>query len=230
MKKILSIAIAAMLALSLAGCGNTNSSSDEELCPGKQPGVAGNPPVLAEGFDTTVDMSFSTVDTNGNAVTNEIFAGTDHGVWLIFWQTDNDKTAAELEKLNGMLATAEENGYKIVGVVMDGKKNPEKAKEMTANLGFSNIVWNEEVAARYEGVGAFFTEEYHKENAENFANLKNPPKAGDPVSARTNSRGQMQSSCVLIPISETKIEEMWQNNSNATYEELMEQERNAMGE
>lgn len=95
---------------------------------------------MAEGFDTTVDMSFTTTDTKGDTVTNDIFSGTDKGVWIVFWQTDNDKTAAELEKLNGMLDTAEKSGYKIVGVVMDGKDQPDKAKEMTEKLGFTNIV------------------------------------------------------------------------------------------
>ena len=225
MKKFLSITIVAMLALSLMACGNKQQKTDEELCPGKQPGVAGKPPVMAEGFDTTVDMSFTTTDTKGNTVTNDIFSGTDKGVWIVFRQTDNDKTAAELEKLNGMLDTAEKSGYKVVGVVMDGKDQPDKAKEMTEDLGFTNIVWNDEVAKRYEGVDAFFTEAFHKENAENFAMLENPPKAGDPVSVRANSRGQLQSSCVLVPMSEAKIEDMWKNNSNATYEELKEQEK-----
>ena len=224
MKKVSAILLAALMTASLAGCVGGKPALDEDICPGKLLGDEGTPPVQAEGFDPTVDMSFTTVDTNGNPVSNEIFAGSDKGVWLVFWQTDNGKSETELKRLNDMLSTAEENGYKIVGVVMDGEKNGQKAKEMTLDLDFTNILWNGEVAARYSGVADFFTESFYKENQEDLEKMEPKPNLGDPISTRANSRGQIQTSCTLVPISNEKMEQLMKdNNSNATYEELQEQ-------
>lgn len=226
MKKIIAILMAALMAASLAGCAGKQAAQDDDICPGKQPGVAGNPPVMAEGFDPTVDMRFTTVDTNGNFVTNEIFAGTEKGVWLVFWKTDNGKSESELKRMNDMLSTAEENGYKIVGIVMDGEKNTKKAKEMTADLKFTNIIWNDEVASRFDGVAQFFSKEYYDENLEEYEKFEAVPDFGDPVSTYANSRGQIQSSCYLVPPSNEKIEEMWKTiNANASFEELQEQSK-----
>lgn len=179
---------------------------------------------MAEGFDQTVDMTFHTKDTNGTPVTNEIFSGTERGVWLVFWQTDNDKSLTELTRLNDMLPIAKENGYKIVGIVMDGEENSDKAKEMTTNLGFTNIIWNDEVASRYNGISNFFSKEFYENNKELYSQFIVMPNLGDPVSGLANSRGQLQSSCTMIPMSNEKIEEQWKNNnSNATFEELQEE-------
>lgn len=224
-KKLIAILMTGILATSLVACGNTNKIQ-EDICPGKTLGAEGQPMVRAEGFDPTVDMSFKTVDTNGNPVTNKIFEGSERGVYLVFWQTDNDKTIAELEKLNGLVDTAKEHQYKIVGVVMDGEKNAERAKDMAKDLKFENIIWNEEVASRYIGVEDFFSKEFHEDNKADLSQFNEMPKAGDPVSTRTNSRGQIQTSCTLVPIDAEKIEEIIKNNdSNATYGELLEQER-----
>lgn len=230
MKKIIAVLMAALMTASLAGCAGKQTSQDEEICPGKQPGVAGQPPVMAEGFDPTVDMSFTTVDTNGNAVTNEIFAETEKGVWLIFWQTDNGKSESELKRMNDMLSTAEENGYKIVGIVMDGEKNKKKAKEMAEDLGFTNLIWNDEVALRFDGMAQFFSKKYYDENLEEYKKFEVVPDFGDPVSTYANSRGQIQSSCYLVPPSNEKIENMWKTiNANATFEELLEQDKELLG-
>lgn len=230
MKKIITMLIAALLIVSLAGCTNTQDTADKDICPGKQLGDEGAPMTKAEGFDQTVDMSFNTVDTNGNPVTNNVFSGTERGTWLVFWQTDNHKSITELKRLNNMLPIAEENGYKVVGIVMDGERNSKKAKEMTSELNFTNIVWNDEVAARYDGISDFFSKEFYEKNKEMYAQFTVMPELGEPVSTRVNSRGQLQTSCSLVTISDKKIEGMWKNNdSNATYEELLEQERDGLG-
>lgn len=230
MKKMIAILMAVLISASLAGCAGKQTAQDDEICPGKQSGAAGNAPVQAEGFDPTADMSFTTVDTDGNSVTNEIFAGTDKGVWLVFWQTDNDKSETELKRLNDMLAIAEENGYKIVGVVMDGEKNTKAAKEMAADLSFTNIIWNDEVASRFDGVAQFFSKEYYDENLETYEQLESAPDFGDPVSTYANSRGQIQSSCFLVPPSNEKIEDIWKTiNANASFEELQEQNKELLG-
>lgn len=230
MKKSITILLAAMMVLTLSACsGKEDYDPTEDICPGKQPGVAGNAPVLAEGFDPNEDMSFTTADVNGNPVTNEVFAGTERGVWVVFWRTDNDKSEKELQKLNGLVDTANENGYKILGVVMDGEENADQAKEISNGLKFDNIIWNHSMSLIYEGIDAFFTKEYFEENKETIAQLDPVPKPGDPVSTRANSRGQLQSSCYLVPVGEEKLEEIWTNNdSNATYEELVNQEREAL--
>lgn len=225
MKKVFAILLAALMTASLAGCAG-KQPPDEDICPGKLLGDEGTPPVMAEGFDATVDMSFTTVDTNADPVTNEVFAGTERGVWLVFWQTDNEKSATELARLNDMLPVAEENGYKIVGVVMDGEKNAAMAKEMTADLSFDNIIWNDEVATRYPGVADFFTESFYKENQEDLEKMEPKPNLGDPISTRANSRGQIQTSCALVPVSNEKMERLMQDNdSNITYEESLERDK-----
>jgi hypothetical protein len=231
MKKFISIFLSAMLAVSLTACSTPQSSIDDEICPGKKPGAAGKPPVMADGFDPNEKMDFSSVDLKGNKVTNNIFADCKRGTWLVFWQTDNDKTMAELQKLNEMLPIAKENGYKIVGIVIDGEKNLKKAREITADIEFTNIIYNKEVEAIYKDVGMFFTEKFYKDNAKDLAQFTPPPKMGDPVTTRANKRGQLQSSCYLVPVGKKKLEEIWKNNdSNATYEELNEQEKKSIGD
>ena len=228
MKKLLALILSVILVISLAGCADKQSNTDDKICPGKQPGVAGKPPVKADGFDPNVNMDFSSKDTMGNPVTNKIFADAKRGVWLVFWQTDNDKSEAELKKMKEMLPIAQENGYKIIGVVMDGEKNPDKAKKMTADLDFTNIIYNNEVEKIYGDAGKFFTEKYYKDNKIDLSKFSEPIKVGDPVSTRANYRGQLQSSCYLVPIGKKKVEEIWKSNdSNATYEELIEQEKNS---
>ena len=225
MKKLITILLAGIIATSLVACSSTNKT-DEEICPGKLLGDEGTPMTQAEGFDTTIDMAFNTVDTNGNPVTNEIFEGSERGVYLVFWQTDSEKTVAELEKLNNLVDTAKKYDYKIVGIVMDGDKNADKAKELTKDLNFENIVWNDEVASRYAGIDKFFSKKYYEENKETFEQFLETPNVGDPVSTFENSRGQLQSSCSLLPVKAEKIEETMKNNNyNATYEELVEQEK-----
>lgn len=223
MKKWIAILLTVTLAFSLAACGTKDEyDPTDDLCPGKQPGVSGNAPTQVEGFDPNEDMSFTTKDVDGKTVTNEIFAGTERGVWLVFWQTDSKKSAAELEKLNGLTDIAAENGYKILGVVMDGEKNADKAKEMTNGLNFDNILWNDSMALRYEGIVDFFTKEYFEENKVIFEQFNPVPQLGNPISTRTNSRGQMQTACYLVQLESEKIVETWKNNdSNATYEELV---------
>lgn len=223
MKKWIAILLAAIMALSLAACGTTEEYDiSENLCPGKQPGVSGNEPTQAEGFDPNEDMSFTTKDLTGNAVTNEIFAGTERGVWVLFWQTASKKSAAELEKLNGLVDVAAENGYKILSIVMDGEKNAETAKKMVTGLDFEHIVWNDSMALRFHGVEEFFTEEYYTDNSDLLKELEF--EVGDPISTRTNSRGQIQSSCNLVQPTSEKIADILKNNdSNATYEELVNQ-------
>jgi hypothetical protein len=231
MKKFISIFLSGIVAISLTACSATKSSNNDEICPGKKPGAAGKPPVMAEGFDPNEKMDFSSVDLKGNKVTNNIFADCKRGTWLVFWQTDNDKTMAELNKLNEMLPIAKENSYKIVGIVIDGEKNLKKAKEMTSDIEFTNIIYNKEVEAIYKDTGAFFTEKFYKDNAKDLAQITPQPKMGDPVTTCTNKRGQLQSSCYLVPIGKKNLEEMWKNNnSNATYEELKEQEKKSIGD
>lgn len=223
MKKMMMLFTTALLVLSLAGCTSGQQGAvDEDICPGKQIGDESVPMTKAEGFDPTVDMSFTTKDIEGNIVANEVFAGTERGAWLVFWQTDNDKSAAELARLDALREVAEENGYQIVGVVMDGEKNAEKAKEMSADMGFLNIVWNDEVDKRFSEVGDFFTKEYYDANQEMYEQLTVKPNLGDPVSTYTNSKGQIQSSCILVPISDEKLKAVWKEiDANATYEDLI---------
>lgn len=230
MKKVIAILMVALLTASLAGCIGKQTTQDEDICPGKQLGNEGVPTTMAEGFDPTEDMSFSAVDTNGAPVTNDIFAGTDKGVWLVFWQTDNKKSETELKRLDTMLSTAEENGYKIVGIVMDGEKNTDKAKEMTLSLDFTNIIWNNEVAKRFEGVAQFFSKKYYDENLPTYQQFELVPGFGDPVSTYANSRGQIQSSCFLLPPSNEKMKGLWETiNANASFEELQEQDKEPLG-
>ncbi len=229
MKKLMSVFLSAIFAVSLTAC-SASKTSNNEICPGKQPGVEGKAPVMAAGFDSNEKMNFSSVDLNGNKVTNNIFADCKRGTWLVFWQADNDKSREEIKKLNAMLPIAKENGYKIVGIVMDGEKNLKKAKEMTADIEFTNIIYNKEIAEIYKDAGAFFTEKYYKDNAEGLTQMIPKPKMGDPVTTRTNKRGQIQSSCYLVPLSKTQLEEMWKNiDSNATYEEVKEEEKKFIG-
>lgn len=224
MKKLITMLMAVIITTSMIGCAKKQAVQDEDICPGKLLGDECSPMAMADGFDQTIDMTFHTKDTNGMSVTNEIFSGTEHGVWLIFWQTDNDKSLTALTQLNDMLPIAEENGYKVVGIVMDGEENFDKAKEMTTDLGFSNIIWNDEVASRYSGVSNFFSKEYYENNKELYSQITVMPNLGDPVSTMANSRGQLQSSCTLIPMSNEEIENKWRSiDSNATFEELMEQ-------
>ena len=169
-------------------------------------------------------MSFTTVDTKGNSVTNEIFDGSERGVWLLFWETENEKSAAALAQLEGLLPDAEENGYKIIGVVMDGEENPETAAEMTADLHFDNLVWNNEMAQRYEGIIDFFNGTHYEENKQDYSQMNPQPHPGDPISTRTNSRGQIQTSCTLVPLTDEQIlSRMQEFDSNMTYDELMEE-------
>jgi|GEM_PF-2395890 len=230
MKKFISICLSGIVAISLTACSATKSSNNDEICPGKKPGAAGKPPVMAEGFDPNEKMDFSSVDLKGNKVTNNIFADCKRGTWLVFWQTDNDKSMAELKKLNEMLPIAKENGYKIVGIVIDGEKHLKKAKEMTSGIEFTNIIYNKEVAAIYKGVEQFFTEKYYKDNAKDLAQMTPQPKIGDPVTTRTNKRGQIQTSCYLVPVGKINLEEIWKkNDSNLTYEGLKDQENKSVG-
>lgn len=236
MKRFLTVLLTVALTLSLTGCGakeeaalpeDTTVVTGGDFCPGKLVGPEGTPMTPAAGFDETEDMSFTTVDVHGNTVTNDIFAGTDRGIWVVFWLADSDKSAAELIKLDGLTDKAAEYGYKILGVVMDGEKHADKARELAGELTFDNIIWNDSMALRYDGVWKFFTPEFYEENAENFAGLDSAPALGNPISTRTNSRGQIQTSCALVPLSEEKLTETWKDNdSNATYEELVAEGQN----
>lgn len=182
-----------------------------------------------EGFDETEDMSFTTVDTKGSSVTNEIFNGSERGVWLLFWQTDNDKSAEALAQLERLLPAAEENGYKIIGVVMDGEKNQDVATDMTADLHFDNIVWNDEMAQRYDGIMDFFDGTRYEEDKENFAQMNPQPVPGDPISTRTNSRGQIQTSCTLVHLTDEQISSQMQKiDSDMTYDEAMKENNAAL--
>lgn len=217
--------VAALLAvLTLVGCGNSSAPQNEDICPGKQVGSEGVSPTRAEGFDETEDMRFTTVDTKGNTVTNEIFHGSERGVWLLFWQTDNEKSASALAQLEGLLPEAQKNGYKVIGVVMDGEKHSEAAANMTANLHFDNLIWNDEMAQRYDGVIDFFAGTHYEKNKEDYDQMEPKPRPGDPISTRTNSRGQIQTSCTLVPLTDEQIlSRMQEIDSNMTYDELMEQ-------
>ncbi len=227
MKRI-SLILAALLALlSLAGCtGASNPQSSEDICPGKLIGDEGVEPVRAAGLDPEEDMAFTTVDTDGNPVGNEIFAEGERGVWLMFWQTDNEKSAAALAQLEALLPQAEEHGYQIVGVVMDGGQNPEKAAQMTEDLHFVNLVWNEEMAQRYDGIMAFFDGTRYQEDPDAYEHADPKPLPGDPVSTQANNRGQIQTSCTLVPLTDEQIvTRMRETDSNMTYEELLEESR-----
>ena len=227
MKRI-SLILAALLALlSLAGCSSASEpQSSEDICPGKLIGDEGVEPVRAAGMDPTENMDFNTVDTNGNPVSNQAFADNERGVWLMFWQVDNEKSAAALAQLEALLPQAEENGYQIVGVVMDGGQNPEKAAQMTDGLHFVNLVWNEEMAKRYDGILAFFDGTRYEEDREDYEHMDPQPVPGDPVSTRANNRGQIQTSCTLVPLTDEQIvTRMRETDSNMTYEELLEESR-----
>lgn len=233
MKRTIKIFLAAALALSLAACApaaqkpdapDTDNAPQGDFCPGKQIGPEGAPMARPAGFDPDEDMSFTTTDVAGNEVTNEIFAGSDRGVWVLFWRTDSDKSAPELEKLNGLTNEAAKHGYKILGVVMDGQENREKAAAMIDGLSFDNIIWNDSMAQRFEGIETFFTEEFFEENSKDMQGWDAIPGVKDPVSAYTNSRGQIQGPAYLVSLSEEKLTRFWEkNNSNATYEELLEE-------
>ena len=216
--KIISLILAALLALlSLTGC--TGAS-------GKLIGDEGVEPVRAAGLDPEEDMGFATVDTDGNPVDNRVFAEGERGVWLLFWQTDSEKSAAALAQLEALLPQAEENGYQIVGVVMDGGQHPEKAAQMTGGLHFVNLVWNEEMAKRYDGIMAFFDGTRYEADREDYEHMDPQPVPGDPVSTRANSRGQIQTSCTLVPLTDGQIvTRMRETDSNMTYEELLEESR-----
>lgn len=225
MKRI-SLMLAALLALlSLAGCTSaSNPQSSGGICPGKLLGDEGVEPIRAAGMDPTENMDFNTVDTCGNPVTNQVFADNERGVWLMFWQTDSEKSAAALAQLEALLPQAEEQGYQIVGVVMDGGQNPEKAAQMTDGLHFVNLVWNEEMAKRYDGIMAFFDGTRYEEDREDYEHMDPQPVPGDPVSTRANSRGQIQTSCTLVPLTDEQIvTRMRETDSNMTYEELLEE-------
>lgn len=224
MKRFPALAVALLTVLSLTGCGNSPAPQNEDICPGKQVGSEGVSPTRAEGFDETEDMSFTTVDTRGNSVTDEIFDGSKRGVWLLFWQTGNEKSAAALAQLERLLPDAEENGYKIIGVVMDGEKYPEAAADMTDDLHFDNLIWNDEMAQRYEGISDFFDGTHYEENQEDYAQMNPRPHPGDPISTRTNSRGQLQTACTLVPLTDEQIlSRIKEFDSNMTYDELMEE-------
>lgn len=226
MKRI-SLILAALLALlSLAGCTGSSEPRGGDVCPGKLAGGEGVEPVRAAGLDPEEDMSFTTVDTDGNPVSNQVFADNERGVWLLFWRTDNEKSAAALAQLDALLPQAEEHGYQIVGVVMDGGQNPEKAAQMTDGLRFVNLVWNEEMAKRYDGIMAFFDGTRYEEDREDYERMDPQPLPGDPVSTRANSRGQIQTSCTLVPLTDEQIvARMRETDSNMTYEELLEESR-----
>ncbi len=145
MKRFPAFAAAFLTVLSLAGCGNLSVPQNEDICPGKQVGAEGVPVMKAEGFDETEDMSFTTADTKGNSVTNEIFNGSERGGWLLFWETDNENSREALAQLERLLPDAKENGYKMIGVVMDGEKHPETAAKMTADLHFATKIGSEGV-------------------------------------------------------------------------------------
>lgn len=224
MKRFAVLTIALLTLLSLVGCGNSSAPQDEDICPGKQIGSEGVPVTPADGFDETEDMSFTTVDTKGNSVTNEVFAGSERGVWLLFWETDNEKSAAALAQLEGLLPDAEENGYKIIGVVMDGEKNPKAAADMTVDLHFDNLIWNDEMAQRYDGITGFFDGTVYENNKEDFDNLDSSPIPGDPISTRANSRGQIETSCTFVPLTDDQIvSQMQKFDSNMTYEEALQE-------
>lgn len=225
MKRI-SLMLAALLALlSLAGCTSaSNPQSSGGICPGKLLGDEGVEPIRAAGMDPTENMDFNTVDTCGNPVTNQVFADNERGVWLMFWQTDSEKSAAALAQLEALLPQAEEQGYQIVGVVMDGGQHPEKAAQMTDGLHFVNLVWNEEMAKRYDGIMAFFDGTRYEADREDYEHMDPQPLPGDPVSTRANSRGQIQTSCTLVPLTDGQIvTRMRETDSNMTYEELLEE-------
>lgn len=227
MKRI-SLILAALLALlSLTGCtGASDPQSSGDVCPGKLIGDEGVEPVPVAGMDPTENMDFNTVDTHGNPVSNQVFADNERGVWLLFWQTDNEKSTAALAQLEALLPQTEEYGYQIVGVVMDGGQHPEKAAQMTENLHFVNLVWNEEMAKRYDGILAFFDGTRYEEDREDYENMDPQPVPGDPVSTRANSRGQIQTSCTLVPLTDEQIvTRMRETDSNMTYEELLEESR-----
>lgn len=226
--KIISLILAALLALlSLTGCtGASDPQGSEDICPGKLIGDEGVEPVRAAGLDPEEDMGFATVDTDGNPVDNRVFAEGERGVWLLFWQTDSEKSAAALAQLEALLPQAEENGYQIVGVVMDGGQHPEKAAQMTGGLHFVNLVWNEEMAKRYDGIMAFFDGTRYEADREDYEHMDPQPVPGDPVSTRANSRGQIQTSCTLVPLTDGQIvTRMRETDSNMTYEELLEESR-----
>lgn len=226
--KIISLILAALLALlSLTGCtGASDPQGSEDICPGKLIGDEGVEPVRAAGLDPEEDMGFATVDTDGNPVDNRVFAEGERGVWLLFWQTDSEKSAAALAQLEALLPQAEENGYQIVGVVMDGGQHPEKAAQMTGGLHFVNLVWNEEMAKRYDGIMAFFDGTRYEADREDYEHMHPQPVPGDPVSTRANSRGQIQTSCTLVPLTDGQIvTRMRETDSNMTYEELLEESR-----
>lgn len=230
MKRLLTFSLAAVLTFSLTACAqkevpdsNGGASSENlstgDFCPGKALGPEGAPATPAAGFDPNEDMSFTTTDVAGKEVTNEIFAGSDRGVWVLFWRTDSEKSSAELSKLNGLTEEAAQYGYKILGVVMDGEENADKAAEMASELSFDNIIWNESMALRFAGIEDFFSEEFFESNKDQFDELRG---VKDPVSTCTNSRGQMQGPCTLFSLSEEKLVNSWKDlDCNATYDELM---------
>lgn len=227
MKRISLILTALLAFFALAGCTSASDpQSSGDTCPGKRLGEDVVEPVRAAGLDPEEDMAFTTVDTDGNPVSNQVFADNERGVWLLFWQTANEKSAAALAQLEALLPQAEENGYQIVGVVMDGGQNPDKAARMTEDLHFVNLVWNEEMARRYDGILAFFDGTRYEADREDYERMDPQPLPGDPVSTRANSRGQIQTSCTLVPLTDEQIvTRMRETDSNMTCEELLEESR-----
>ena len=88
--------------------------------------------------------SFTSTDINGEEVTQEIFKNSENGVYVVFWNTDNEDSVKEINELNEIYETAVQNKYEIVGIVID-KDNAEAAKEIAKDIKFKNVLFNDEM-------------------------------------------------------------------------------------
>lgn len=94
--------------------------------------------------------NFTTTDIKGEEVTQEVLKNGEKGVYVVFWNTDNEDAMKEINELNEIYETAVENKYEIVGIVVDNDK-VEVAKEIAKDIKFKNIFLNDEMKETLAG-------------------------------------------------------------------------------
>ena len=132
--------------------------------------------------------SFTTTDTNGEEVTQEIFKNGENGVYVVFWDTSNEDAIKEVNELNEIYETAIENKYEIVGIVVD-KENAEAAKEIAKDIKFKNVLFNDEMK---------------KSLANGLDMIKNLP-----ISVYSNSNGDLITAWYIGVTDKEKLKKDW---------------------
>lgn len=105
MKKFMSMFLAAILVLGMAAC----SSSDEEL------------------VSKTPFPEFSELDTQGNTVTNDIFADYDATI-VNFWNNGCGTCIEEMPELEEYYQSFQEQNINLIGVASDSGESDEQLK------------------------------------------------------------------------------------------------------